>query len=172
MTGSILDTFNQVDALISDVSSVIPDFLYSEKPFALTSMAAETTTAEFLADFPLARAGYLLALGSEQPGHGAAATPCRRSGLVAAAPAQDLLPWRLSGRKLRRWVPGRRAEVRLGILRPRWTDWARRPMVEALRSGKFTGQQAAEAFAEFVPELAGSPGPISRALGRPVIAGN
>jgi hypothetical protein len=58
--GSILDTFNQVDALISDVSSVIPDFLYSEKPFALTSMVAEMTTAEFLADFPLARAGYVL----------------------------------------------------------------------------------------------------------------
>jgi hypothetical protein len=60
MTGSILDTFNQVDALVSDVSSVIPDFLYSEKPFALTLMAAEMTTAEFLADFPLAHAGYLL----------------------------------------------------------------------------------------------------------------
>ena len=60
MTGSILETFNQVDALVSDVSSVIPDFLYSEKPFALTLMAAETTTAAFSADFPLARAGYLL----------------------------------------------------------------------------------------------------------------
>ena len=61
MIGSILDTFNEVDALISDVSSVIPDFLYSEKPFALTSMVAEMTSAEFLADFPLARAGYVLA---------------------------------------------------------------------------------------------------------------
>jgi CDP-Glycerol:Poly(glycerophosphate) glycerophosphotransferase len=60
MTGSILDMFNQVDALISDVSSVIPDFLYSEKPFALTLMAAEMTTPEFSADFPLAHAGYLL----------------------------------------------------------------------------------------------------------------
>jgi CDP-Glycerol:Poly(glycerophosphate) glycerophosphotransferase len=61
MAGSILDTFNEVDALISDVSSVIPDFLYSEKPFALTSMVAEVSPAEFLADFPLARAGYVLA---------------------------------------------------------------------------------------------------------------
>ena len=60
MTGNILDTFNQVDALVSDVSSVIPDFLFSEKPFALTLMAAEMTTAEFSADFPLAHAGYLL----------------------------------------------------------------------------------------------------------------
>ena len=60
MTGNILDTFNQVDALVSDVSSVIPDFLYSEKPFALTLMADEMTTAEFSADFPLAHAGYLL----------------------------------------------------------------------------------------------------------------
>ena len=59
--GSLLDTFNKVDALISDVSSVIPDFLYSEKPFAVTSMVGEMTTEEFLADFPLARAGYVLA---------------------------------------------------------------------------------------------------------------
>ena len=59
--GSLLDTFNKVDALIADVSSVIPDFLYSEKPFAVTSMVGEMTTEEFLADFPLARAGYVLA---------------------------------------------------------------------------------------------------------------
>jgi len=58
--GSILDSFNQVDALISDVSSVIPDFLYSEKPFAITSMVAAVGRDEFLADFPLARAGYVL----------------------------------------------------------------------------------------------------------------
>jgi hypothetical protein len=58
--GSILDSFNQVDALISDVSSVIPDFLYSEKPFAITSMVAAVGQEEFLADFPLARAGYVL----------------------------------------------------------------------------------------------------------------
>jgi hypothetical protein len=61
MASGILDMFNEVDALISDVSSVIPDFLYSEKPFVLTSMVAEMTSAEFLADFPLARAGYVLA---------------------------------------------------------------------------------------------------------------
>ena len=59
--GSLLDTFNKVDALIADVSSVIPDFLYSEKPFAVTSMVGEMTTEEFVADFPLARAGYVLA---------------------------------------------------------------------------------------------------------------
>jgi CDP-Glycerol:Poly(glycerophosphate) glycerophosphotransferase len=58
--GSILDTFNQVDALISDVSSVIPDFLYSEKPFAITSMVPGVGREEFLADFPIARAGYVL----------------------------------------------------------------------------------------------------------------
>jgi CDP-glycerol:poly(glycerophosphate) glycerophosphotransferase len=58
--GSILDTFNQVDALISDVSSVIPDFLFSEKPFAITSMVSGVGREEFLADFPIARAGYVL----------------------------------------------------------------------------------------------------------------
>ena len=58
--GSILETFNEVDALISDVSSVIPDFLYSEKPYAITSMVSGVGRDEFLADFPLARAGYVL----------------------------------------------------------------------------------------------------------------
>jgi CDP-Glycerol:Poly(glycerophosphate) glycerophosphotransferase len=58
--GSILDNFNQVDALISDVSSVIPDFLYSEKPFVITSMVAGVGPEEFLKDFPLAQAGYVL----------------------------------------------------------------------------------------------------------------
>ncbi len=58
--GSILDTFNFTDALISDVSSVVPDFLYSEKPFAITSMVPDVGRDEFLADLPLARAGYVL----------------------------------------------------------------------------------------------------------------
>jgi hypothetical protein len=58
--GSILDTFNQVDALVADVSSVIPDFLYSEKPFAITCMVSGVGPEGFLTDFPIARAGYVL----------------------------------------------------------------------------------------------------------------
>jgi hypothetical protein len=59
-SGSIFDTFNAADAMVSDVSSVIPDFLYSEKPFAVTSMVPEVGPAEFIAEFPLAQAGYVL----------------------------------------------------------------------------------------------------------------
>jgi hypothetical protein len=60
-TGNIFDVFNNVDAMISDVSSVIPDFLYSEKPFAVTAMAPEIGMATFTDEFPLARGGYVLA---------------------------------------------------------------------------------------------------------------
>lgn len=56
---SITDCFNAVDALVSDVSSVVPDFLYSEKPFAVTAMGGEV--ASFFAEMPVARGGYVLA---------------------------------------------------------------------------------------------------------------
>ncbi len=56
---SLFDCFNDVDALVSDVSSVIPDFLYSTKPFAIMSAGA-SDNAQFEKDFPLARAGYVL----------------------------------------------------------------------------------------------------------------
>src|SRR5699024_11177888 len=54
---SIVDCFNDCDAMISDVSSVVPDFLYSRKPFALFSTVG--SVEEFTADFPLAKAAYL-----------------------------------------------------------------------------------------------------------------
>ncbi len=59
---SLFDCFNDVDALVSDVSSVIPDFLYSTKPFAIMSAGA-SDNAQFERDFPLARAGYVLEPG-------------------------------------------------------------------------------------------------------------
>jgi hypothetical protein len=59
--GSIFDTFNAADAMVSDVSSVIPDFLYSEKPFTVTSMVPGVDMEEFIKEFPLAQAGYVLA---------------------------------------------------------------------------------------------------------------
>jgi CDP-Glycerol:Poly(glycerophosphate) glycerophosphotransferase len=58
--GSIFDTFNAADAMVSDVSSVIPDFLYSEKPFVVTSMVPGVEMEEFIEEFPLAQAGYVL----------------------------------------------------------------------------------------------------------------
>ncbi|SER25899.1 CDP-glycerol glycerophosphotransferase family protein [Microlunatus flavus] len=56
---SITDCFNAVDALVSDVSSVVPDFLYSEKPFAVAAMGA--SLEEFYAEMPVVRGGYVIA---------------------------------------------------------------------------------------------------------------
>ena len=55
---SLPDCFNAADLLISDVSSVVPDFLYSEKPFAITAMLG--AREDFVADFPVAEAGYVI----------------------------------------------------------------------------------------------------------------
>jgi hypothetical protein len=57
---SIVDCFNVSDAMISDVSSVVSDYLFSEKPFAVCSMLPGMSTEAFLADFPLARGAYVL----------------------------------------------------------------------------------------------------------------
>lgn len=56
---TIVDCFNNVDALVSDVSSVVPDFLYSEKPFAICAMSG--TVEEFFEEMPVAHAGYVIA---------------------------------------------------------------------------------------------------------------
>ncbi|MFD1720834.1 CDP-glycerol glycerophosphotransferase family protein [Amnibacterium endophyticum] len=54
----VVDCFNRADLLVSDVSSVVPDFLYSEKPFAVASM--QCAPEEFPESFPIARAAYVL----------------------------------------------------------------------------------------------------------------
>jgi hypothetical protein len=55
---SLVDCFNRSDALISDVSSVASEYLYSEKPFAITDMAGQG--GGFAAAFPLAAVGYVI----------------------------------------------------------------------------------------------------------------
>lgn len=55
---SINDCFNDSDLMISDVSSVVGDFLYSLKPLITTAFGRDL--AEFAAEFPLARAGYVI----------------------------------------------------------------------------------------------------------------
>lgn len=55
---SIVDCFNAADALISDVSSVVSDFLFSAKPFAITDMVSEGD--RFTDTFPMAKAAYVL----------------------------------------------------------------------------------------------------------------
>jgi len=53
---SVVDCFNDADAMIADISSVVPDFLYSEKPFALTAMSGDAADLE--AELPIATVGY------------------------------------------------------------------------------------------------------------------
>lgn len=55
---SIVDCANHSHALISDVSSVVSDFLQSEKPYAMTSMRAGVE--EFREEFSVAQTGYVL----------------------------------------------------------------------------------------------------------------
>jgi hypothetical protein len=55
---SIVDCFNAADAMVADVSSVISDFLYSGKPFAITNMTDDSEA--FAQMFPVARAAYVL----------------------------------------------------------------------------------------------------------------
>jgi CDP-glycerol glycerophosphotransferase (TagB/SpsB family) len=56
---TIFDCFNASDAMFSDISSVVSDYLYSGKPFVIYSPGLSPD--DFLADFPVARAGYRLA---------------------------------------------------------------------------------------------------------------
>ncbi|WP_406044631.1 CDP-glycerol glycerophosphotransferase family protein [Micromonospora sp. NBC_00898] len=55
---TVADCFNASDAMVSDVSSVVADYLYSEKPFAM--VAVSVPAAQFPEAFPLARAGYVI----------------------------------------------------------------------------------------------------------------
>jgi CDP-Glycerol:Poly(glycerophosphate) glycerophosphotransferase len=54
----VFDCFNRCDAMVSDVSSVVGDFLFTEKPFAM--VAVSTPAARFTEEFPIARAGYVI----------------------------------------------------------------------------------------------------------------
>ena len=55
---SIEDCFNASDAMISDVSAVVSDYLHSGKPFAIVSVGREPE--QLLLDVPAAKAAYVL----------------------------------------------------------------------------------------------------------------
>jgi CDP-glycerol glycerophosphotransferase (TagB/SpsB family) len=55
---SVADCCNAADALISDVSSVVADFLYSEKPLAM--VAVSEPAEAFSGHFPIAEAAYVV----------------------------------------------------------------------------------------------------------------
>ncbi|MGN6743678.1 MAG: CDP-glycerol glycerophosphotransferase family protein, partial [Amnibacterium sp.] len=54
----LYDAFNAAHLMVSDVSSVVADFLHSEKPFAIVAMHG--TVAGFAREFPIARAAYVI----------------------------------------------------------------------------------------------------------------
>lgn len=54
----VIECMNISDAMISDVSSVVSDYLYSGKPFAMTAVSAQGE--DFIAEYPIARASYVL----------------------------------------------------------------------------------------------------------------
>lgn len=53
----IIGCMNASDAMISDVSSVVSDYLYSTKPFAM--VAVNVPISEFSVEYPIARAAYV-----------------------------------------------------------------------------------------------------------------
>jgi hypothetical protein len=55
---TIEDCFNASDAMISDVSAVVSDYLRSDKPFAIVSVGR--TPEQLLTEVPAARAAYVL----------------------------------------------------------------------------------------------------------------
>jgi hypothetical protein len=61
-TLSVFECFNLSDAMISDVSSVVNDYLSSEKPYAM--MAVTETVDHFTAEFPVARGAYVIDFAS------------------------------------------------------------------------------------------------------------
>lgn len=54
----ILDCLNISDAMVSDVSSVVSDYLFSGKPFAMVAVPSEPSA--FVAEYPVAAASYVL----------------------------------------------------------------------------------------------------------------
>jgi CDP-glycerol:poly(glycerophosphate) glycerophosphotransferase len=55
---SVEDCFNASDAMVSDVSAVVSDYLHSGKPFAMVSVGR--TPEQLLVDAPAARAAYVV----------------------------------------------------------------------------------------------------------------
>ena len=66
---SIVECINTSDAMISDVSSVVSDYLFSGKPFAL--IAVPTTPEQFVREFPVAEGSYVVDARADEPGRGA-----------------------------------------------------------------------------------------------------
>jgi CDP-glycerol glycerophosphotransferase (TagB/SpsB family) len=90
----LYECFNQADLLISDISSVVSDFIASGKPYVVTNPEG-LGEDEFREKFPTAGAGYLL-------GPDCAGLP----GILAQAAAPGDDPLAEARRELRRYLLG------------------------------------------------------------------
>ena len=84
---AIFTCFNQADLLISDVSSVVSDYLTSEKPYAVANTSG-LTEAEFRAGFPTVRA----ADDPHARGEGGARSCWKRSATRRRTPSRPPAP--------------------------------------------------------------------------------
>ncbi|HRA74915.1 MAG TPA: CDP-glycerol glycerophosphotransferase family protein [Propionicimonas sp.] len=62
---SVVDCFNACDAMVSDVSSLVSDFLISGKPFAMGAVSAHGPA--FVEEFPQAEAAYVIEIENGSP---------------------------------------------------------------------------------------------------------
>jgi hypothetical protein len=62
---TLYDCFNQADLLVADISSVLSDFIFSEKPYVVPNLAGRSEDS-FRAEYPTAGAAYLLDPDAEQ----------------------------------------------------------------------------------------------------------
>ncbi|UEJ84155.1 CDP-glycerol glycerophosphotransferase family protein [Brachybacterium halotolerans subsp. kimchii] len=84
---SVFDCFNASDAMVSDVSSVVGDYLHSGKPFAM--VAVHSSAEAFVHEFPTSRAAYILEAARAQVDH-VGDEPAEAVGAdESAAPASD-----------------------------------------------------------------------------------
>ncbi|WP_419994889.1 hypothetical protein [Streptomyces boninensis] len=63
----VFSCYNKADVLIADVSSVISDYLSSEKPYAVANTSGKAE-ADFIAEFPTVRAATILTPDAKQVG--------------------------------------------------------------------------------------------------------
>ncbi|MBV9291827.1 MAG: CDP-glycerol glycerophosphotransferase family protein, partial [Frankiales bacterium] len=66
-TPSLYDCFNDADALVADISSVLTDFVESQKPYLVVNVSGRSD-AEFRTEFPSVSAAYLLDPGMRNLG--------------------------------------------------------------------------------------------------------
>jgi hypothetical protein len=97
-TVSLYAAFNQADTMITDISSVLTDFLASHKPYVVTNPLSEPL-ADFLLAFPSAAAGTIVDadLTTQRGGNFTAAIELALTGDISGSPARIALSEYLLG---------------------------------------------------------------------------